>query len=116
MKKRTMNIVLIAGAAVAAWFLFTSMRKRRGSSVEAGSPIKQTEAEYEAEYVEVGPPTGSPLTEGTKSILEVIKSVKRTPEQKAAAQAKKTARKSVKAQKKAVKKKVGGFDDFIGLY
>ena len=116
MKKRTMNIVLIAGAAVAAWFLFTSMRKRRGSSVEAGSPIKQTEDEYEAEYAEVGPPTGSPLTECTKSILEVIKSLKRTPEQKTAAQAKKMARMSVKAKKKAVKKKVGGFDDMIGLY
>jgi hypothetical protein len=112
-----MNYVLIAGAAVAAWFIFTSMKKRRGSSVEAGSPIKQTEGEFEAEYAEVVKPSGSGLTDTTKSILDVFKSLKRTPEQKASAQAKKSARKSVKAQKRSLKKKkVSGFDDMIGLY
>lgn len=116
MKQKTLNIVLIAGAAVAAWFVFSSMRKRKKSSVEAGSPIKQTEGEYEAEYAEVVKPSGSGVTETTKSVLDVIKSLKRTPEQKAAALTRKTTRKAVKAQKKATRKKVAGFDQCSGLY
>lgn len=111
MKKGTVNTILLIGAAAAAWYIFTSMRKRRGSSVEAGSPIKQTESEFEAEYAQVVKP-GSGVADSAKSVLDVIKSFKRTPEQKAAALAKKATKKAAKA----AKRNVAGFDNIPVLY
>lgn len=99
MKKSTVNILLLAGAAAAAWFIFTSMRKKPKSSVEAGSPEKITEAEYEAATVEPAQPQ---LIKQAQSVVDVIKSLKRTPEAKAAAQKRKALKKSPKA-KAAVK-------------
>lgn len=97
MKKGTVNTILIVGAAAAAWFIFTSMRKRRGSSVEAGPTIKQTEAEFYAEEVPAQP--GAAVVKTAKSVVDVFKSLKRTPEAKAAAQTRKAARKAKRASK-----------------
>jgi hypothetical protein len=140
MKKSTVNTILLVGAAAAAWFIFTSMKKRRGSSVEAGSPIKQTEAEFEAEYAEVVKPKPSVLD----TVKNVLQTIKRSPEKKTAAQKKKavkipnlakyTLEQQAKApkpvfypsasfknivenlNKKSKKKKVAGFDNCTGLY
>lgn len=117
MKKSTVNTILLVGAAAAAWFIFTSMRKRRGSSVEAGSPIKQTEGEYEAEYAEVVQPKQTVLD----TVKNVLQTIKRSPEKKAAVQKKKALKKSPKASA-AVKsflnmpKAIKGFDNCTGLY
>lgn len=121
MKKSTVNILLIAGAAAAAWFIFTSMRKRRGSSVEAGSPIKISEKEYEEAEVVSETPKGGQLIKTGQSVVDVIKSLKRSPEKKQAAKARKVLRKQPKA-KKAVQtflsmpRVIRGFDEQIGLY
>jgi hypothetical protein len=118
MKKSTINTLLIVGAAAAALVIFMSMRRRRGSSVEAGPTEKITEAEFEAATVEPGQ---APVIKTAKSVVDVIKSIKRTPEAKAAAQKRKALKKSPKA-KAAVKtflsmpKAVRGIDDISVLY
>ena len=103
MKKGTVNTLLIVGAAAAAWFIFTAMRKRRGSSVEAGPTIKQTEAEFYADVVEEAPAQPT-FVKGAQSVIDIFKGLKRTPEKKAAAQAKKATRKATRQAKKAAKK------------
>jgi hypothetical protein len=115
MKKSTVNTILLVGAAAAAWFIFTSMRRRRGSSVEAGSPIIQTEREFEADFTEVKPK--QTVLDTVKNVLQTIK---RSPEKKAAAQKKKALKKNPKAAA-AVKSflnmpKIKGFDNCSGLY
>ena len=122
MKKSTVNTILLVGAAAAAWFIFTSMRpgakgrsEKRGSSVDAGSPITQTEEEFEADFEEVKPKLN--VLDTVKNVLQVIK---RSPEKKAAAQKKKALKKNPKAAA-AVKSflnlpKIKGFDNNIGLY
>jgi predicted hotdog family 3-hydroxylacyl-ACP dehydratase len=115
MKKSTVNTILLVGAAAAAWFIFTSMRRRRGSSVEAGSPIIQSEREFEADFEEVKPK--QTVLDTVKNVLQTIK---RSPEKKSAAQKRKTLRKDPKAAA-AVKSflnlpKIKGFDNNIGLY
>lgn len=102
MKKGTVNILLIAGAAAAAWFIFTSMRRRRGSSVEAGPTIKQTESEFiqEAEMA----PDQPTFVKSAQSVVDIFKGLKRAPEAKAAAQAKRASRKVARKEKRAAKK------------
>jgi len=112
MKKNTLLFVGIAAAAV----LFLAMRRRRGSSVEAGSPIIQTEREFEAEYAEVVKPKLNVLD----TVKNVLQTIKRSPEKKAAAQKKKALKKNPKAAA-AVKSflnmpKIKGFDNCSGLY
>jgi len=112
MKKNTLLFVGIAAAAV----LFLAMRRRRGSSVEAGSPIIQTENEFEAEYAEVVKPKLNVLD----TVKNVLQTIKRSPEKKAAAQKKKALKKNPKAAA-AVKSflnmpKIKGFDNCSGLY
>ena len=112
MKKNTLLFVGIAAAAV----LFLAMRRRRGSSVEAGSPIIQTEGEFEAEYAEVVKPKLNVLD----TVKNVLQTIKRSPEKKAAAQKKKALKKNPKAAA-AVKSflnmpKIKGFDNCSGLY
>jgi hypothetical protein len=102
MKKGTVNILLIAGAAAAAWFIFTSMRRRRGSSVEAGPTIKQTEAEFiqEAEMA----PDQPTFVKSAQSVVDIFKGLKRAPEAKAAAQAKRAGRKEAMQKRRVLKK------------
>jgi len=112
MKKNTLLFVGIAAAAV----LFLAMRRRRGSSVEAGSPIIQTEGQFEAEYAEVVKPKLNVLD----TVKNVLQTIKRSPEKKAAAQKKKALKKNPKAAA-AVKSflnmpKIKGFDNCSGLY
>lgn len=112
MKKNTLLFVGIAAAAV----LFLAMRRRRGSSVEAGSPIIQSEREFEAEYAEVVKPKPTVLD----TVKNVLQTIKRSPEKKAAAQKKKALKKNPKAAA-AVKSflnmpKIKGFDNCSGLY
>ena len=97
-----MNTILILGAAAAAWFIFTSMRRRRGSSVEAGPTIKQTEAEFiqDAEMA----PAQPEFVKSAQSVVEIFKGLKRAPEAKAAAQAKRASRKAARKEKRAAKK------------
>ena len=102
MKKGTVNTILILGAAAAAWFIFTSMRRRRGSSVEAGPTIKQTEAEFYAD-TEMAPAQPK-VIEAAKSVVDIFKGLKRAPEVKAAAQAKRASRKEARQTKRAAKK------------
>ena len=111
MKKNTLLFVGIAAAAV----LFLAMRRRRGSSVEAGSPIIQSEREFEADFEEVKPK--QTVLDTVKNVLQTIK---RSPEKKAAAQKKKALKKNPKAAA-AVKSflnmpKIKGFDNCSGLY
>lgn len=112
MKKNTLLFVGIAAAAV----LFLAMRRRRGSSVEAGSPIIQTEGQFEAEYAEVVKPKLNVLD----TVKNVLQTIKRSPEKKAAAQKKKALKKNPKAAA-TVKSflnmpKIKGFDNCSGLY
>lgn len=110
MKKQTLNIILIAGAAAAAFFIISRMRRKLKSSVFADSPIKMTEKEYEeAEVIDQGPTVKSVQP---TAIIDVLKKLKRTPEQKAAAQQRKLARKKKRTDQKAVT----GFDDISVLY
>lgn len=118
MKKSTVNTLLIVGAAAAAFFIFTSMRRRRGSSVEAGPTEKITEEQYEAAEVVDSTPT---TKAAAPAILDVIKSLKRSPEKKAAAKARKALKKQPKA-KKAVQtfltmpRAIRGMDNISVLY
>jgi len=115
MKKNTLLFVGIAAAA--AWFIFSSNKpKRRGTIVDAGSPIIQTEGEFEADYAEVVKPKLNVLD----TVKNVLQTIKRSPEKKAAAQKRKALRKDPKAAA-AVKSflnlpKIKGFDNNIGLY
>ena len=111
MKKNTLLFVGIAAAAV----FFLAMRRRRESSVEAGSPIIQSEREFEADFTEVKPKLN--VLDTVKNVLQTIK---RSPEKKSAAQKRKALRKDPKAAA-AVKSflnlpKIKGFDNNIGLY
>lgn len=111
MKKNTLLFVGIAAAAI----LFLAMRRRRGSSVEAESPIIQSEREFEADFEEVKPK--QTVLDTVKNVLQTIK---RSPEKKTAAQKRKALRKDPKAAA-AVKSflnlpKIKGFDNNIGLY
>lgn len=86
MKKSIIPILLIAGGAV----ILLTMRKRKGT-VTADMPIKQTAAEFEADYQATVKPTL--LDKAT----DVIKNVFTKPPQSAAAK---------KAQALAVKRAV----------
>ena len=105
MKKNLLTYALIAAGVAAAIILIRRSRKSR-SSVYADAPIRQTEAEFEAEKA------------AAPSILETagtfIKTIfpKKTAEQKAA---KKTARLTKRADRKA-KRSVAGIDDAQCLY
>ena len=118
MKKSTVNTLLILGAAAAAFFIFTSMRRRKRSSVEAGPTEKITEAEYEAATVETGQ---APMIKTAQSVVDIVKSLKRSPEKKQAAKARKVLKKQPKA-KKAIQtfltmpRAVRGFDDTQVLF
>jgi hypothetical protein len=115
MKKGTVNTLLILGAAAAAFFVFTAMRRRR-SSVEAGSPIKITEEEFQTAEV-VTPEIVKPKT----TVLDIVKSLKRSPEKKEAAKKRKALKKQPKAQA-AIKtfltapRAVRGMDDVTVIY
>jgi hypothetical protein len=82
------------------------MRRRRGSSVEAGPTIKQTETEFfeEAETA----PAQPRVIETAKSVLDIFKELKRTPEEKAAAQEKRASRQAaaqtIRASRQATRK------------
>lgn len=110
MKKQTTTLLII-GAAAAAWFIFTSMRKRRGSIVEAGPTIKQTAEEFEAETPQ--PPA---IVKTAQSVLDIFKTLKRSPEKKAAAVSKKQLKKATKLGVKQAKKLSAGFGGCNGLY
>lgn len=118
MKKSTVNTLLIVGAAAAAFFIFTSMRRRRGSSVEAGPTQKITAEEFEAAEVVESTPTTKPAA---PAILDIVKSLKRSPEKKAAAMKRRALKKQPKAAA-AVKsfltmpRAVRGMDDISVLY
>ena len=103
MKKSTVNILLLAGAAAAAWFIFTSMRRKPKSTVEAGPTEKITEAEYEAA------PTAEPkLIKTAQSVVDIVKSLKRSPEKKAAAKQKRLVKKAAR-QKQPSTQSLGYF-------
>lgn len=118
MKKSTINTLLIVGAAAAAFFIFTSMRRRSRSTVEAGPTEKITAEEFEAAEVVESTPMTKPAA---PAILDIVKSLKRSPQKKAAAKARKVLKKQPKA-KKAVQtfltmpRAVRGFDDISVLY
>ena len=125
MKKSTVNTLLILGAAAAAWFIFTSMRRRPRSTVEAGPTEKITEAEYEAAEVEPGQ---GPVIKTAQSVVDIVKSLKRSPEKKMQAKLKREAAQKRKFLKKQPKVKqavqtfltmpraVRGFDDTQVLF
>ena len=117
MKKSTVNTLLIVGAAAAALFIFTSMRRRR-SSVEAGPTEKITAEEFEAAEVVETAPVRKPVA---PAILDIVKTLKRSPEKKAAAKARKALKKQPKAQAAVrsfltMPKAVRGMDDISVLY
>jgi len=105
-KKNLVTYGLIAAGVVAAIIIIRRMNKKSRSSVYADAPIRQTEAEFEADKA------------AAPSILETagtfIKTIfpKKTAEQKAA---KKTARLTKRAERKA-KRSVAGIDDAQCLY
>jgi hypothetical protein len=114
-KKNTLLTVAIIG--VGAYLVLTAMRKKRGVTVTAENPIKQSESEYAADYADVVSTTPAPtVLEKATSIFKTIFPAK-TAEQKAAKAAKKATKKTTKAAKKATRKaKVKGFDDLNVLY
>ena len=113
MKKGTVNTLLIVGAAAAAFFLFTAMRRRRGTTVEAGPTEIITQEEFEQAEVFDTAPTVKPM-----AILDVIKSLKRTPEQKQAQKQKRAEKKQARTEKRALKKQkaIKGMDDVTVIY
>ena len=119
MKKNTLNIVLIAGAAAAAYFIITAMRRRPKSIVEAGPTEKITAEQYEAAEVVDQDPGVKPVK--PQAILDVIKTIKRSPAAKEAAKKRKALKKQPKAAA-AIKsflnmpKAVRGFDDYNVIY
>lgn len=106
MKKNT--LLFVGLAAVAAFFVIKELRRRREagprSTVEAGPTETITEAEYEA-----APELVKPAAQAPQTILEVIKTLKKTPEQKTAALARKQARKAKRQTKKSQSAAVGEF-------
>jgi len=117
-KKTNYNTLLIVGAAAAAYFLLVAMRRRR-SSVEAGSPIKISEEEFTTAEVIEPTPTVKPMR--PTAVLDIVKSLKRSPEKKAAAQKRRALKKQPKAAA-AIKtflstpRAVRGMDDISVLY
>ena len=112
MKKQTLNIILIAGAAAAAFFLLSKMRKKKlVTSRDYGPLEKMTEEEYESAEVIEQPKTEIKPVQPT-AIIDILQKLKRTPEQKAAAQQRKLARKKKRADAKLIK----GVDDISVLY
>ena len=106
MKKNILTNALIAAGVAAVIILIRKKNKRSGSSVFADAPIRQTEAEFEADKA------------AAPSILETagtfIKTIfpKKSAEEKAA---KKTARLTKRTERKA-KRSVAGIDDTQCLY
>lgn len=94
MKKNILPILLIAGAAIA----FLAMRRRPRVTVTAESPIKQTEAEFEAELVK----KPSALDIGTQIVSTIFKP--KTEKEKAAKAAQRVAVKRAVKTKAATKK------------
>jgi dephospho-CoA kinase len=114
MKKNLVTYGLIAAGVAAVIILMRKSKKSGRTSVFADSPIRQSQAEYEADYAEV-------VEEKKPSILEtagtLIKTIfpKKTEEQKAAKKATKLAKKTARKEKRAARK-VAGIDDQQCLY
>ena len=121
MNNKILPLVLIAGAALA----FMAFRRRPRVTVTAESPIRQTEAEFEAEF-EQAQPAGKPsiMDVGTKIVSTLFP--KKTATQKAAKKAQKLAlkrgiksgltKKQTKAAAKALSRgipKIGFTDDSV---
>jgi hypothetical protein len=110
-KKNLVTYGLIAAGVVAAILIIRKMNKsKKRSSVEAGAPIVQSEDEFieDARVVKEEPT----FVKGAQSVIDIFKGLKRTPEAKAAAQAKRTTRKATKQEArrlraKNLRKKVG---------
>lgn len=113
------NTILLIGGLAAAYFIFVAMRRRRGSSVEAGPTEKITAEQFEsAEVIETAPAV-KPMQ--PKTVIDVIKSLKRAPEKKAAAQKRKALKKQPKtaaAVKSFLKmpRAIKGMDNISVLY
>ena len=126
MKKNTVTTLLIVGAAAAVYFIMRSRRKGFKSSVEALSPIKITEEEYEAAVTEE--PAEATFTKGAQTVVDIFKKLKRSPEKRLEAQQRKKAGKARKVLKKNPKADVAvtkflsmprvmrGVDDISVLY
>jgi hypothetical protein len=130
---KKLNLLTIAALGAAAYFIVTAMKKKRGVSVTAESPIKQTESEYQADYATAQAPA-TPLEKVTSLVNNLFP--KKTAEQKAAKKAAKTAKKTatfaqrfsaqqkpanvtptawknIAKKTKKVKKKIGFTDDMV---
>ena len=117
MKKNILPILLVAGAALA----FMAFRRRGGVTVTADMPIKQSAAEFEAEYQAAQKP--SLIDVGTNLITSLF--VKKPAQAKAAKTAKRVAvkravksgvsKKKAKAVTQALVKPafIRGFDDTV---
>lgn len=108
---KKLNILTIAAIGAAAYFIVTAMKRKRGATVTAENPIKQTEQEFVSDYsaaqqAEAAPAAATPLTKITSAINTLFP--KKTAAQKAAKKATRTAK---KATKKAKKAKIKGFGD-----
>lgn len=126
MKKNTVTTLLIVGAAAAIYLIMRSRRKNFKSSVEALSPIKITEEEFEAAVTEE--PAEATVTKGAQTVVDIFKKLKRSPEKRLEAQQRKKAGKARKVLKRqpqaqaAVKsfltmpRAVRGVDDISVLY
>lgn len=91
MNKKIFPLILIAGAALA----FMAFRKRPRVTVTADSPIRQSEAEFEAEFAETQTVEKPSIVDvGTKVLSTLF--TKKTTTQKAAKKAQKAAVKSAK--------------------
>lgn len=118
---KKLNILTIAVIGAAAYYIVTAMKRKRGATVTADSPIKQTEQEFASDYsaaqaqaaaetAEAAPAATTPLTKITNVINTLFP--KKTAAQKAAKAAKKATKKATKVAKKAAKKaKIKGFGD-----
>lgn len=113
MATKKTNILLIAGLAVAAYYLYKQSKGPR-VSVTADSPEIQSADQYEGDYQEAQAQTAAAPATPLQAITSAVSKLfpKKSKEQKAA---KKSARVAKRAARKA-SKKVAGFDDISVLY